>query len=621
MADSAVQSREEDSQASTAGSTPAQGTGKGGASTKGARYRVSAVETAPVPAPAEKAAAAARAPGKKVAVFVAHGMGQQIPFQTLDQVAEGLLRQDVKTGIKPEVRAVKFKDQWLQRIELKLRQGDANPVEAHIYEAYWAPLTEGKIAASGVLGFLRGAGLNGIRNGSQAFYRWLFGNYWRFDSPIRIVLYLLIALLTLSSLAAMNSTIALVAAARALLGKTPSWLSDGLFADLTTTFNGVIVGMALFGMSLGIAYGLRRLRAPAGVRLIWGWLTVVLFVALLFMIVLAGLSLAFLFYGHVKLQTADADQIWYRLFPRASVDGFNNGFDTWAWRLAILCGSLYLAWWVFRIFWGVVRDLLSSPGRWLTIFVTICIVALGFLAIRLGLAFWGVLRSGDGNGALSVVRSGLAWPLLVVVSAFVRRVLVQYVGDVAIYVAPYKLDAFFQLREQIRDCVYKTASAVYALQREDGSGPEYDQVLVVGHSLGSVIVYDALNRLVNEDEAAGRPASIVNRTPLLLTFGSPLDKTAFLFGIQRQNTDEAREALAASVQPLIRGYEFRPESWINIHSPWDIISGSLGFYDPPGSYDPKRVINEVDPDATTLLAAHVEYWSNPKLFQKLYQAL
>ena len=60
----------------------------------------------------------------------------------------------------------------------------------------------------------------------------------------------------------------------------------------------------------------------------------------------------------------------------------------------------------------------------------------------------------------------------------------------------------------------------------------------VGRSLGSVIVYDVLNRLVNEDEAIGCSLKVVARTPLLLTFGSPLDRTAFLFAVQRQNTGE-----------------------------------------------------------------------------------
>ena len=619
MKNSADQRRDHDPHVQT----PSLPSHEGGASKEKTQYEVGAVEAAKaLPAAPIKAAAAIRAPEKtrekKVAVFVAHGMGQQIPFQTLDQVATGLLKRQDEHGSPPggkfKIRAVKFNDQWLHRIELKLRSGNADPVEAHVYEGYWAPLTEGKITARGIIGFLGGAGRNGIVVGSRDFCRYLFGEYRSFGPRIRTVLYLLIALATVAALVAMNSTIAVVSAGRALLAQTPAWLSDALFADLTTTFNAVITAMAVFGVSLGLAYALRRLRAPTVVRQVWGWLTVLLFIALLFVIVLAALSLAFLFYGHVKWKTTGSQQLWYQLFPPTQVDRFNAGFDTWALRLAIVAGALLLLWWIVTIARGVLRDLMR--GRWLTLILTACVVALAGLAVRLGFAFVDIFS----GLSIEVVRGGLAWVLLVAVSAYVRRSLIQYLGDVAIYVTPYKLDAFFQVRDQIKECVYKVAYAVYAQQRQDGSGPEYDEVFVVGHSLGSVIVYDVLNRLVNEDEAIGCSLKVVARTPLLLTFGSPLDKTAFLFAEQRQNTGEAREALAAAVQPLIQDYCFRPKCWINIYSPWDIISGSLDFYDPPGSH-PKRVRNKKDLDATTLLAAHVEYWRNPLLFETLYQAL
>src|SRR3977135_1441619 len=89
---------------------------------------------------------------KKVAVFVTHGMGQPIPFQTLDQVAEALRKLDdaeghhnpnpVRTPIKSgDATTVKPDDVWLQRVELRLKDGDAC-VDAHIYEGYWAPITE-----------------------------------------------------------------------------------------------------------------------------------------------------------------------------------------------------------------------------------------------------------------------------------------------------------------------------------------------------------------------------------------------------------------------------------------------------------------------------------------------
>jgi hypothetical protein len=587
-----------------------------------------AVGAAPTPPSAPEIASKATTKAKRkrtVALFVAHGMGQQIPFQTLDQIATGLRKQDggsTKKNDRWNVRGVKFKDQWLSRIELELKSDTKDEVEVHLYEGYWAPRTEGKITTRGVIEFLWGAARNGIKNGSRNFDRWLFGKYREFPSPIRIVLYLLIALMTVIALVTMNTTIALVAAGRAFLEKPAAWLTNGLFADLTTTFNVVVTGMVIFGVSLGIAFALRRLKLPDGVRRAWGLITIILFIAVLFVVILAALSIGLLFYGHVKLNQGDAE-LWHLIVPKAMVNGFNDAFDFWALLLAGIVLGLFLLLWIVKIGIGVWRDVASyKKGGGYTILVVASLVLLCVAGAWLAGSFVDIyyhIRKGD--GAIEIARNGLAWPLLIAVSAFVRKILVQYVGDVAIYVTPYKLDGYFQLRDEIKSCVEKVAHAVYAMKRQDGPEPKYDKIYMVGHSLGSVVVYDVLNRLVNDDEAAGRPLDVVARTPLLLTFGSPLDKTAFLFAAQRHNTEEAREALAATVQPLLQEYRFRPERWINIYSPWDIISGDLGFYDPPDSRSTQRVENLIDRDATTLLAAHVEYWSNPFLFETLYKAL
>jgi hypothetical protein len=110
----------------------------------------------------------------------------------------------------------------------------------------------------------------------------------------------------------------------------------------------------------------------------------------------------------------------------------------------------------------------------------------------------------------------------------------------------------------------------------------------------------------------------------LITFGSPLDKTAFLFRTQVSSARSLREALAARQQPLILDYEkFRPLEtfrWINIFSPADIISGSLEYYDVEGLPGYNGVVNVKDPQATTPLLAHIQYWGNAELHQQLYDA-
>jgi hypothetical protein len=558
---------------------------------------------------------------RRVAVFVAHGMGQQIPFETLDSIAESLRVHDASlTGrnTKPVSNSIKAEDQWLARIELELKSGPSE-AETHIYEGYWAPLTEGRINLRQVMAFLAGAGTNGLKVARKTFRRWLMGKYEIFPTPIRIVLYLLVALAAIAALVVMNSTIVVVATARALFAERPWWLSEGLFADLTTTFDGVVSAMIVFGASLFVGHVMRG-RAPVIVRKIWGWLTALAFLVAIFAIILAGVAVFALFFLHIRGGAPATAELWQNCFSKAALDRLNNGFDFWVFWLVVVVLALRLAWWIGVIAFRLLRDISDPRGRWLTLAVVLVFALLVSGIVVLVRWCFPLVFASSGATAL---RHGVAWPLVIIASAYIRSVLVQYLGDVAIYVMPYKLDAFNDLRKEIKETVYKVAHAVYALKDQGAVAPAYDRVIILGHSLGSVIAYDALNRLIQEDRAGAtaNALDVVGRTPLFLTFGSPLDKTAFIFGAQGHGTTEAREALAASVQPMIQDYAYRPKQWVNIYSPWDIISGYLDLYDLPGSTDPKKVDNRKDAEATTLLMAHTEYWSDPLLVQTLYDAL
>ena len=59
-------------------------------------------------------------------------------------------------------------------------------------------------------------------------------------------------------------------------------------------------------------------------------------------------------------------------------------------------------------------------------------------------------------------------------------------------------------------------------------------------SLGSVIAYDALNALLNEDALNQHALKVAERTRVLATFGSPLDKIAYVFSLAGQHTSDTR---------------------------------------------------------------------------------
>ena len=558
-------------------------------------------------------------PLRRIAVFVTHGMGQQVPFATLDAVFERLRRQEPFASARPEAETVRLGGQLLQRLVLRL---PAQGREIHFYEGYWAPLTEGEVTLRDVSRFLLRAGLNGIVNSSTSFSRWIFGRWQAYDIPVRTWAYLVVALATIASLAVMNGVAVLVSAARAPLGTAPpDWLSDALFCDLTTTLNVFLVTATTFLVTLGAA----RLSRGGGLRplgRLLGPLTVLTFAATLLAAVLAGLALPLLILSHVQHggSWSSDEPRWSSWLGADRAAAFDELCTAVFLAIPLVVLTYGLASWAWKFVRAAVGQIAAGrPGQQplLSLLVLGLLVAgAALMAVEVAL-----LWPGTGTESHWPLRLLVTWAVVLLVSEVVRRFLVQYLGDVVVYVESHTVDRFADLRARIRDCVTERARAIYG-----ASGAEaYERVIVVGHSLGSVVSYDVLNQLLCEDaidRQSGRPTrDVARRTPLFLTFGSPLDKTAFVFAIQHRRTTQAREALVASAQPMLQGYEWRPERWINIYSPWDIISGSLEYFDLPDSSDDRRVINLRDRDASTLLVSHVEYWENALLPRVLAEAL
>jgi hypothetical protein len=214
--------------------------------------------------------------------------------------------------------------------------------------------------------------------------------------------------------------------------------------------------------------------------------------------------------------------------------------------------------------------------------------------------------------------------LVLVVKGFI----IEFAGDVAAYVSPFKVSKFEEIRHKIQERGRVAAQFIYSAK--SGTAPLYHAVMVVGHSLGSVLAYDTLNDAVNRDiheggwadGSAANAYEVIKRTKLLLTFGSPLDKTAFIFRTQKPQAEiDVREALASSMQPMILDYANRPNRWINLWSRSDWISGPLGYYDAPGNPQPGDVINIENNGSTLAFRAHTEYWTGHLLPGVLHSAV
>ncbi|MBS1791544.1 MAG: hypothetical protein JST85_27795 [Acidobacteria bacterium] len=606
-------------------------------------------------------------PPKKLAVFVAHGMGQQLKFETLDHVAQGLIEREIAAGrsraevtIEPPVVTVNADGGMLHGLRLKLCGDDFTEREVHIFEGYWAPLAEGQVRLHDVIWFLFTAGLNGVRNFGESFDRWLFGEYRKYPSRISLTICLLIALAVVVSLVVMDTALIIVALHAVadffgLFGAAEATWMDTLKQDLTTTYDVFISLALLFACSLLAGSRARKLSVksrkgeidvkPSTRKLMRrhallfskaiNWVSWVLFALTLGATVLCGVTIPLLFYAHKMLVNSDkwkqaSKTIWPLAFGNGFADWLNEGLN-YLFVALLLIELAWLAAQAVRKIWTGLSHIDRDSQK-------VLVGTTAVLAIFIVVVFRLSVTAHQGLGELRVfwqsayyfVKDNISWGLLIVVSGLVRRLLVQYVGDVALYLTSHTLDRFNSLRDKIRKHVFDAAQVIYSHRTASGEEFEYESVYIMGHSLGSVIAYDALNQLLNEDEIANEAdrLQVLERTKLLLTFGSPLDKTAYMFSLQRDKTSLEREALVASSQPLILDPKFRdPEKfeWINIHSHNDIISGRLDFFDPPADSTTRKLINPVrnmvDEEATTLLSAHVEYWENQLVFRKLHEKL
>jgi hypothetical protein len=536
---------------------------------------------------------------KRVAVIVHHGMGQQVPYETIEGVAKSVWSQAGQPPLRPLVRYARLGvagndaiEPELVRAELRVETTiDDAPkfFDVHIYESYWAPLTEGQVTISDVIWFLLRAGWNGwLNTGFGKFQRWLFGQEQIFKLPkIRLMVILGLLLALIVSLVFINSVLAAAAASHAI-GSPGAFPSGDMLGALTWDFLlldvlGLIIAFAIFGLgglgSFLIRIGIGNI-APRGQPR--SRTTRSVFDSFVYRL---GLVLTYL--GQAIIYIAAGILCLTALLMACHV----SGWTIWPYQPHPDCTTVS--------FWLFVRG-----GCWLQWILSHRIVIV------------------------------LIWAIELVQAHAVRWTLIEYVGDVTAYIAAYSVSKFWKLRQDIRDAAMKVMRAVYRARTPDGQAWLYDKIIVVGHSLGSVIGYDTLNSLLLEAVRSNSPVRVPERTRMFLTFGSPLDKTAFLFRTLKDMDSEIREVGAAAVQPMIADYAYRPGEWVNLWSPADIISGELDYYDPPKARNasnraavipvppsPKRVGNSQDPEATTPLKAHVEYWKGRLLAAELWRAI
>lgn len=259
----------------------------------------------------------------------------------------------------------------------------------------------------------------------------------------------------------------------------------------------------------------------------------------------------------------------------------------------------------------------------------VAVTATGVLAwaVRPALAQYGrsvgLLLSGDGV-AVGLLALAAAWTA--------RALLASHVGDIALYVTSDRASARARTRRAVLDEGQRilldllgdgeqqdrASNAQRDARSERGAAAGYDAVYLAGHSLGSVIALDLLDRLAREQRHREVP---LERLRGLVTFGSPLDKVAYFF---RQRPAEG-EAVRAQVLSYLHGvrrrrslrdygpYVFAPYtlpfarmSWLHVHAPADPLSDLLVHY----RVDRLLTLPVRDP-----FTAHEAYWRDDRFYR------
>jgi len=204
----------------------------------------------------------------------------------------------------------------------------------------------------------------------------------------------------------------------------------------------------------------------------------------------------------------------------------------------------------------------------------------------------------------------------------VKRFLRDHVGDVQQFVSYQETEALYERRRRV------IASAVRQLEHvlcDDAC----KRVLIVSHSLGTAVAFDALRDVAERNIAHAQDDPFKGPTPLkkiehFVTLGSPIDKINYFF-IATQSKYRIYEVLVNSLRGDMGSAPFSKVGrqphvhWINYWDRGDPISGPLdsviGRSLGRNHVDNVRLCNLVVPNP---LQSHTDYYGNQRLIEDLF---
>jgi len=216
--------------------------------------------------------------------------------------------------------------------------------------------------------------------------------------------------------------------------------------------------------------------------------------------------------------------------------------------------------------------------------------------------------------------------LTVILAVFFPKIITQVIGDLRMYFSPKGI-----VERAIVQRIDRRVGSAYlkmigldwdfiplssdAKLKRNGKPFEFEQVIWIAHSLGSVVSYNVLSdlffrsgQLLKSKNAVQRKGAKKFRDSIrrFVTFGSPLDKIAVLFG-------------TTVLRPWQSGVPELPEKWwMNFYHVLDPVSGPLSH--PLLGPAPAPVNHHIAFPALPGLA-HVVYWKDKSMLRYLLSRL
>lgn len=575
------------------------------------------------------------------AILVIHGVGQQLPFQPLDNFANGL-----RATLQKEGKEVSLSHFMRRRDEgfdhcVRVEGTDAGAkqpsVRVDVHEFYWAPLTQGKASLAQML-------------------RWLLITGF---TPVRRLAFNLPLLFQRAEKRAERTSRRLLGppeagqasrpsgghrwwrrGAASVLGTKAFWLSVEFLRELWRLIYVAVAAAVVAALTAGLvsqsAAIVRRLPATLGPllqsELTWRG-TASIIVALAAAVAALALLLSVPEQIRHLARLRKVEPVVSREVRQAAREGYRHGNS--------LLGKLFGG---GAAGFGAVLSVLAAHARWrreirdrlwLLPLSVVSFVIAASLVIWLSLpepaCVAGIIcPTAAVHAALTpLMKSGLPTLLLLLGAAFfLTRVFVDYLGDVALYTMAAENSTFFQTRVSIQK---EMSQRLRDILRDR----QYESVAIAGHSLGSVIGYDAISLLRAEVARGdtGEPSTVTReefaKLTTFVTFGSPLNKVLYFFRTKIRIYETVRSHIVRELlgfrqqeslimrDPALTGNGKTgtlPDKlrWLNFYSPMDPISGRLIYFSD---------VNEHRHWYALWGYCHMSYWHDATMYREIMAVL